>query len=184
MRWRDPRSRPTLAALVLAVAVALGGCTLPGASQVQAPTAEPLRTAVPPTATVAPTPTRDSTPQEIYRRVSPAVVTILSRVTRGSQRGTAFGTGVIFDRRGYILTNNHVVEGGTEYNVIYSDGVRVSARLIGGDEKTDLAVLQVDGEVPGTAVFGDSSKLEPGQPGSSAGCTANWRTAPARCSRT
>jgi len=160
------------AALLLTIVLTLGGCTLPGTQRTESPTTVPLRTPVPatpttaPPPTVAPTPqaTRDSTPQEIYRRVSPAVVTILTRITRGTQRGTAFGTGVIVDRRGYIITNNHVVAGGQEFNVIYADGVRTTAKLIGTDPTADLAVLRVEGEVPGTASFGDSSKLEPGQP--------------------
>ncbi len=160
------------AALLLVMVFALGGCTLPGTRQAESPTTVPLRTPLPASPTTPPPPTmtptpqapRDSTPQEIYRKVSPAVVTIVTRVTRGTQRGTAFGTGVIVDRRGYIVTNNHVVEGGQEYNVIYADGVRLAAKLIGTDPTADLAVLQVEGEVPGTASFGDSSKLEPGQP--------------------
>lgn len=172
MHWRGHPTRWTSALLALVLSLALGACTLPGTDRVESPTAVPLNTPVPASPTTPPAPSmtptpqapRDSTPQEIYRRVSPAVVTILTRITRGTQRGTAFGTGVIIDRRGYILTNNHVVEGGQEFNVIFSDGVRVTARLVGTDKTTDLAVLQIDGEVPGTAGFGDSSKLEPGQP--------------------
>ena len=90
---------------------------------------------------------------------------------------------------------------GGKTNVIFSDGTRVAANLVGTDQTTDLAILQVDGDMPGTASFGDSSKLEPGHPvvaigsalgeftdtittGISAACTANWRMRPARCSRT
>jgi 2-alkenal reductase len=171
MRWRKRHPRWTWIFLPFTIALLLGGCTLPGTEQSQSPTAVPLRTPVPATATTAPVPSaapspqtpRDNTPQEIYRRVSPAVVTILTRIESGNQRGTAFGTGVIIDRRGYILTNNHVVEGGREFNIIYSDGVRLTANLVGTDPTTDLAVLQISGDVPGTAAFGDSSKLEPGQ---------------------
>ena len=158
--------------LTLVVALSLAACTLPGNDPVVSPTSVALNTPLPASPTTAPVPSvtpspqapRDSTPQEIYRRVSPAVVTILTRISRGTQRGTAFGTGVIIDRQGYILTNNHVVEGGEEFAVIFSDGVRVTAQLVGTDPTTDLGVLRIDGEVPGTAGFGDSSKLEPGQP--------------------
>ena len=160
------------ALLTLVVALSLAACTLPVNDPVVSPTTVALNTPLPASPTTAPAPSvtpspqapRDSTPQEIYRRVSPAVVTILTRITRGTQRGTAFGTGVIIDRQGYILTNNHVVEGGEEFAVIFSDGVRVTAQLVGTDPTTDLGVLRIDGEVPGTAGFGDSSKLEPGQP--------------------
>jgi len=171
MRWRDRHSRVVRPLLVVILALLLGGCTLPGTQESSpSPTPAPTATLAPPTATpppptIAPTPTpRDNTPQEIYRRVSPAVVTIVSRISSRGQSGTAFGTGVIIDRRGYILTNNHVVEGGREYNVIFSEGIRVPAKLVGTDPTTDLAILQVDGDMPGTATFGDSSKLEPGQP--------------------
>lgn len=155
----------------------LGGCSVPG-QRIETPVPVPTATVPPPTATVppptsmvaptptlAPTPTpRDANPQEIYRRVSPAVVTIVTRTTRGTQRGTSYGTGAIFDRRGYIITNNHVVEGGQQYLVIFSDGVQRDATLVGTDPTTDLAVLRIEGDLPGTALFGDSSKLEPGQP--------------------
>jgi serine protease Do len=171
MRWRERHPQLMRLLLLIALTLLLGGCTLPGTEKTESPTAVPLQTQVPPTATpqptptVAPTPTpRDNTPQEIYRRVSPAVVTILSRISSGGRSGTAFGTGIIIDRDGHILTNNHVVEGGQEYNVIFSDGTRVAANLVGTDQTTDLAILQVDGDMPGTASFGDSSKLEPGQP--------------------
>ena len=158
--------------LLLGALLAPGGGSLPGQQQptatpppATATVVPPTATPVPPTATPAPPPTpRDATPQEIYRRVSPAVVTIVSRVTRGNQRGTSFGTGAIFDRQGYIITNNHVIEGGQQYMVIFSDGVQRDAKLIGADPTTDLAVLQIAGDLPGLATFGDSSKLEPGQP--------------------
>jgi 2-alkenal reductase len=71
---------------------------------------------------------------------------------------------VIIDRRGYIVTNNHVVEGGQSFQVIFADGTRRDAKVVGTDPTTDLAIIQVDGDLPGTAGFGDSSKLEPGQP--------------------
>ncbi|MFN8515906.1 MAG: trypsin-like peptidase domain-containing protein [Chloroflexia bacterium] len=171
MRWRDRHPCIVRPLLIVTLALLLGGCTLPGTQESSpSPTPAPTATTAPPTATpppptIAPTPTpRDNTPQEIYRRVSPAVVTIVSRISNGRQTGTAFGTGVIIDRRGYILTNNHVVDGGREYNVIFSEGIRVPAKLVGTDPTTDLAILQVEGDMPGTATFGDSSKLEPGQP--------------------
>jgi 2-alkenal reductase len=161
----------TLTVAVVAVLALLAGCTLPGTASETA-TPPPVQTVPPPTATLPPTPTvvptptapRDNTPQEIYRRVSPAVVTVVTRITQGSQRGVGYGTGVIIDRRGYIVTNNHVVEGGQSFQVIFADGTRRDAKVVGTDPTTDLAIIQVDGDLPGTAGFGDSSKLEPGQP--------------------
>lgn len=174
MRWRR-RPKMMMLALPLAGMLALSACSLPGQRVVETATAVPIvpptatvvptATAIPPTPTIAPTPTPSAaTPREIYRKVSPAVVTIVTRITRGTQRGTGFGTGVIFDRQGYILTNNHVVEGGQQYEVILADGVRRPATVVGTDPATDLAVVKMEGDVPGIAAFGDSSKLEPGQP--------------------
>ncbi len=172
MAWRFPVLRLLLPLLICLVTLA--SCSLPG--QPVTPTVPPTvgatatvavpptATTLPPTATIAPTPTPSgATPREIYRKVSPAVVTIVTRIVRGNQRGTGFGTGVIFDREGHILTNNHVIEGGQSYEVILADGVRRPVTLVGGDPATDLAVLTLSGDVPGIASFGDSSKLEPGQ---------------------
>ncbi|HEU5330344.1 MAG TPA: trypsin-like peptidase domain-containing protein [Thermomicrobiales bacterium] len=169
---RLPRraSGPRLAAalVLVSLALALSACTVPllgEATPTPTPRPTPSPTAIPtPTPLPTPTPDPNLTPQQIYQRVSPAVVTIVTRVVQGNQRGTAYGTGVILDRRGYIVTNNHVVEGGQGYQVIFSDGTRRDARVVGTDPTTDLAVVQVDGDLPGTASFGDSTKLVPGQP--------------------
>ncbi|HEX5506465.1 MAG TPA: trypsin-like peptidase domain-containing protein, partial [Thermomicrobiales bacterium] len=159
--------RAPLIAYLLVVGVALAGCTLPGQA---APTPVPTATPLPPQATAPPPPPspaaapRDLTPQEVFRRVGPAVVTVVDLFTQNGQSGTAFGTGIIFDARGYIITNNHVIEGQQRLKVIFQNGAERDARLVGADPLTDLAVLKVDGDVPGTATFGDSAKLEPGQP--------------------
>ncbi len=76
----------------------------------------------------------------------------------------AAGSGVIVDPRGYILTNNHVIENAAEIQVRLSDQRTLPARLIGRDPKTDLAVLKI--EAPGplpVAELGDSDRLRIGQ---------------------
>jgi len=105
----------------------------------------------------------------------PAVVTVIN--TLSTQSGTnpgrrfgggiapqASGSGVIIDNKGYILTNNHVVEQQQSLQVIYADGSQASATLVGTDPYSDLAVIKVDGSVPGVAQFGNSDALEVGQP--------------------
>jgi serine protease Do len=75
----------------------------------------------------------------------------------------ALGSGFIIDPAGYILTNNHVVDGATSVTVTLDDGTILPATIIGQDKRGDLAVLKVDAGHPLPAVqFGDSSKLKVG----------------------
>jgi serine protease Do len=73
------------------------------------------------------------------------------------------GTGMIIDAQGHVLTNNHVVAGATEINVLLADGKSYPAKLVGTDPKTDLAVIKIsaDGKLP-TVTFGDSDRIEVG----------------------
>lgn len=77
------------------------------------------------------------------------------------------GSGVIYMKsngKGYIVTNNHVVEGSDALQVILSDGKKVTAKKVGTDAATDLAVLTIDGKyVTQTAQFGSSKNLQPGE---------------------
>jgi S1-C subfamily serine protease len=88
----------------------------------------------------------------------------------GSGSGSAvvpagLGSGVIFDKQGYILTNNHVVEGATSLTVALADGTQVDATLVGRDPSQDVAVVKIDpSKVPAVAQLGDSSAIKPGQP--------------------
>lgn len=73
------------------------------------------------------------------------------------------GSGVIVDAQGYILTNNHVVQGADRIKVILYDGSELRARLIGADRETDLAVIKVDPQAPLKAArIGDSEKIRVG----------------------
>lgn len=92
------------------------------------------------------------------QRVQPAVVTVLNE----GRLGFGSGSGVIINQDGYIITNNHVVEGAQRLGVIFSDGRQVDARLIGTFPLTDVAVIQVDEPVPAVATLGDSDRLQPG----------------------
>lgn len=101
------------------------------------------------------------------RKVKPAVVTVVSTLQSRSRFSTiaptASGSGVIIDAKGYIITNNHVIEGNKSIQVIYADGSKVDATLVGTDPVADIAVLKVDGKIPAVAAIGDSNALEPGQ---------------------
>ena len=72
------------------------------------------------------------------------------------------GSGVIVSPEGYILTNNHVVDGATDVQVTLADKREFKARVVGRDPKTDIAVLKIDGENLPTIMLGDSSKLQVG----------------------
>jgi serine protease Do len=73
------------------------------------------------------------------------------------------GSGVIIDPRGYIVTNNHVVEGATSITVSIPDGRSFEATLVGTDPLTDLAVIKIEGGNLPTVDFGDSSALKVGE---------------------
>ncbi|MGH4023135.1 MAG: S1C family serine protease [Pseudonocardiaceae bacterium] len=99
----------------------------------------------------------------VAERVLPAVVSLEFRV--GDDGG--FGSGVVIDDGGYVLTNNHVVAPAATtpeatLDAVFSDGTRLPARIVGRDPKTDLAVLKVDVANPTVAQLGRSAKLQPG----------------------
>jgi len=74
-----------------------------------------------------------------------------------------FGSGVIISEKGYILTNNHVIEGSDEIVVVLNDRREFSARLIGTDLATDIALLKVDAERLSHLTFGNSDALQLGE---------------------
>ncbi len=127
----------------------------------------PVLQAAPP-ATTNLTLREDSAVIDAVRQAKPAVVTIINNMSAhgglfGSSTVTASGSGVIVDPRGYIITNQHVIDGEQDLKVIYADGSSSVATVMGVDSTSDIAVLKVDGKVPAVAQFGDSTKLEPGQ---------------------
>ncbi len=105
-----------------------------------------------------------STREAVVANVRPAVVQINVTTTQGM----AIGSGVIIDKRGYIVTNNHVVQGaqnGVVDEVVLSDGTRVrNAQIVGVDAADDLAVIKIN--PPANMVvapIADSSQLRVGQ---------------------
>ena len=79
------------------------------------------------------------------------------------RKATALGSGFVIDPTGYIVTNNHVIESATDIQVTTTDGVDHPAKLIGADQKTDLALLKIETTKPLPYVqFGDSDKARVG----------------------
>ena len=113
---------------------------------------------------------RNTAVVETAKRVGPAVVGITSEVydrdifNRNVEVGQNVGSGVIFDKKGYIVTNNHVVGNNRQVNVALSDGQVVTGKVIGTDAVTDLAVVKIPGsdKLP-VAEFGNSDSLQPGE---------------------
>ncbi|MED4081073.1 trypsin-like peptidase domain-containing protein [Halalkalibacterium halodurans] len=109
---------------------------------------------------------------QAVEKVSDAVVGIVS-MTNGSmfssseeEEGT--GSGVIYKKEGdraFIVTNEHVISGANQVEVVLTDGSRLPAEVLGSDVFTDLAVLEIDGsDVETVAEFGNSDLLSPGEP--------------------
>ncbi|MCJ7749306.1 MAG: DegQ family serine endoprotease [Desulfobacterales bacterium] len=79
------------------------------------------------------------------------------------QKQRSGGSGVIVDKEGYILTNNHVVEGADKVKVRLNDGREFTATVKGQDPRTDLSVLHIKAKDLPVAILGDSDKLEVGE---------------------
>ncbi|HBG19540.1 MAG TPA: serine protease [Desulfobulbaceae bacterium] len=118
----------------------------------------------------------DATEVELLDSYSRAVITVVDTVgpavlmvsrkksgARNSSEHEGAGSGVIIAPDGYILTNNHVVQGADALSVTRQDGASLDAVLIGTDPATDLAVIRAHGSHLPYAVLGDSGKLKAGQ---------------------
>ncbi|MBY0313468.1 MAG: Do family serine endopeptidase, partial [Phycisphaerales bacterium] len=78
-------------------------------------------------------------------------------------RMTSFGSGVLVTKDGYILTNNHVVEGASLVTVATEGSQKYTAKIVGTDPQTDIAVLKIEGDTFPTAEIGDSDNLKVGE---------------------
>jgi serine protease Do len=106
---------------------------------------------------------------QAVQRVGPAVVTVVGtipgQVTFFGQTAdqTVSGSGFFISDQGYVVTNNHVVEGTKDVSIVLSNGIQEKATVVGADQYSDIAVLKTDGNVPGVAVLGNSDALQPGE---------------------
>ncbi len=107
---------------------------------------------------------------EISKKVGPAVVGITSTInnvisffnTSTTSEGT--GSGIIISADGYVVTNNHVIDGASSVKVTLNTGEEYEAKVIGADERTDLAVLKINPkETLTVAELGDSSQIQVGE---------------------
>ena len=84
------------------------------------------------------------------------------RLEEEPQRAASLGSGVIASSKGYILTNQHVVEAADEIEVALADGKKLKARAVGSDPESDIAVLQVEGGLLPAITFGEADALRVG----------------------
>jgi len=111
----------------------------------------------------------ETTITDAVAKVGPAVVTVVGVIPgqitffgpTGDQQVS--GSGVFISKDGYVLTNNHVVDGTKDVVVILADGTQLPAKIVGTDRYADLAVLKADGKVPAVANLGNSDNLKPGE---------------------
>ncbi|MGE5529892.1 MAG: S1C family serine protease [Patescibacteria group bacterium] len=112
----------------------------------------------------------------VVKNVGPAVVMITTLEQQTvldfffqpvTRELTGLGSGVIFDSKGYILTNNHVISGRSgetvQIKVLLSDGRNFAGEVVGADPLTDLAVVKIDGRDLPVARLGDSNRIQVGQ---------------------
>ena len=146
-------SRPFVAAALGGLVVLVGGLIAVSAglidnekTVVQGPTAA--------TPIANPASGETQTVNEIYRKAAPGVVFIRSEVVQQSQspfgmpqaqRGEATGSGFVLDKKGDILTNEHVVDGASKITVAFGDKKAIDAQVVGVDASNDLALLKVKG---------------------------------------
>lgn len=104
---------------------------------------------------------------EIFKKVSPTVVGIVSYVDGNPYTGTGGGqeqgSGIIMSADGYIITNAHVVASASEIEVVLADGQTYNGTVVGMDVPTDLAVVKIDATGLTAAEFGNSEQLEVGE---------------------
>ncbi len=108
---------------------------------------------------------------QIAKKVGPAVVGVSTKSVAQndygfSQNQEGMGSGIIINDQGYILTNNHVINGAQEVKVIFNDKKEVSAKIINYDSNMDLAIIKVTDSVkmPAVAELGSSDSLQVGDP--------------------
>jgi S1-C subfamily serine protease len=116
------------------------------------------------------------TARDIYKRVEAGVVNVRAQIVQRvqspfdlgpqEQQGEATGSGFVVDPGGYILTNAHVIEGASQVTVSFEDKKTESAKVVGRDSSTDLALLKVDagGQNLKALALGDSSTMQVGDP--------------------
>ena len=100
---------------------------------------------------------------QVASQIEPSVVQVnveaIQTTPFGTQRGEGVGSGVIYREDGYIITNNHVVEGANEVNIAFADGTTARAKVVGHDPRTEIAVVRVNRDDLPAASFNQEDPL-------------------------
>ena len=174
------KTKPVVLLLALITSVLGLGVCLPAAEKVAPKNAAPVKKPdlkIDDTSVSEPKSPLVTSYADVLDNIRPAVVSVYSsKVVRqrvpdflrqygvkgGEQTQSGLGSGVIISANGFIITNNHVVEGADELKVLLNDGREFIAKIIGTDPKTDVAVIKIDVENLPAATLADSSKLRVG----------------------
>jgi serine protease Do len=173
-----PTPAPRGAAVLAAAATMLVFAFAPGGAQARlpgesfAPLVQQVSSAVVNIAAIREVAGRDApaqgaiapgSPMEEFLRRFGAPLPQRERPDAQPRRATALGSGFVIDPAGYVVTNNHVVADAKEIAVTFADGRQLNARLVGRDDKTDLALIKVESAAPLPAVaWGDSDRVQVG----------------------
>lgn len=140
------------------------------AEETPTPTPQPTPTVVPadpPTPTPTSSPKQTPSPSDVIANVIPSVVTVINQqhniINTQLDEGRVVGSGVVVDARGYIATNNHVVDNPGDLKVILADGRETVAELVAANPAADLAILKVGYTDLPAIEWGNSRQVRPGQ---------------------
>ena len=161
------------AVIVSVLALAFGGIfSLKALADVALATSTPAASAVV-TSTAVDAPAGSDVQSQVleavYQKVNPSVVEIVNLAQSGTVHGQAVpqgeGSGFVWDKQGHIVTNDHVVSGADKLQVVFADGTKVDAKLVGTDPNGDIAVIQVDPTLVNLVPveLGDMSQVKVGQ---------------------
>ena len=156
--------------LVAVIGALIGGSLVVGCIGPIATKPTPQGLLTPNTAEASVSDARNTPIVRAAQKISPAVVGITNKgfardfFNRRVKVEQGQGSGVIFDARGYVATNNHVVQNAQEITVTLLDGRSFPGKVVGTDPATDLAVVKIEADNLPIAPFGDSDQLMVGEP--------------------
>ena len=166
-----------LAVAVLAVVLVSGCSNSNSNSNTAAAKSQNVAKSAPAAASSIP---KDEPVAQVATQVGPSVVQVnvrgVQQTQMGSQQVQGIGSGVIYRKDGYIITNNHVVQGSTNVSILFADGKTAKGQVVGTDPYTDIAVVKVDRNNLPAAKFTNNKKLLVGQLAVAIGSPSNFQS--------